>query len=489
MPFTQEFIESLIKQNQVLIEQNNSLVEQVNTLNNTIEELNATIKELREQLNKNSGNSSKPPSSDGLKKPATKSLRGKSGKKPGGQNGHTGKYLSVVSEPDEIIRHYHSDCDSCPYRDKCMEKACTKETRHVIDAVVDVKVTAHEKMYIAECPKCKSLKAGEFPADITNHVQYGKNLEALVVSLNTVGAVSVNRVHEIVGSVFNIPLSTGTIKNMVTRCAEKIKPVLTNIRKALIAAPILHCDETGTRVEGKTRWVHNASNERYTYLTMNSKRGSVAMEETDILPHFSGTVVHDCWSPYWKFDKAAHQLCCAHLLRELNGVTENHHEQTWAEKFKSLLLKMKKSKDRAIEKGKTELSYSSVHRYKKRYDELIGLAYSENPVPVSEKGKRGKKKRGKVLCLIDRLKKYKEQVCLFLHNFSIPFDNNQAERDIRNIKVKTKVSGCFRSFDGAVEYLDTMSYITTARKHGINSFKAVLFAVCGKPYAFGVGTE
>ena len=217
---------SLIKQNQVLIEQNNSLIEQVNTLNNTIEELNVTIKELREQINKNSGNSSKPPSSDGLKKPATKSLRGKSGK----------------------------------------------------------------------------------------------------------------------------------------------KPVLTYIRKALIAAPILHCDETGTRVEGKTRWVHNASNERYTYLTLNSKRGSVAMEETDILPHFSGTVVHDCWSPYWKFDKAAHQLCCAHLLRELNGVTENHHEQTWADKFKSLLLKMKKSKDRAIEKGKTELSYSNVHRYKNRYD-------------------------------------------------------------------------------------------------------------------------
>ena len=483
MPFTQEFIESLIKQN-------NALMEQVETLNKTIEELNATIEELREQLNKNSGNSSKPPSSDGLKKkPATKSLRGKSGKKPGGQNGHKGKYLSVVSEPDEIIRHYHPDCSSCSYRDKCLQKACAKETRHVIDAVVDVKVTAHEKMYIAECPKCKSSKSGEFPADITNHVQYGKNLEALVVSLNTVGAVSINRVHEIIGSVFNIPLSTGTIKNMVTRCAEKIKPVLTYIRKALISALLLHCDETGTRVEGKTIWVHNASNERYTYLTLSSKRGYTAMEEADILPHFSGTVVHDCWSPYWKFDKAAHQLCCAHLLRELNGVTENHPEQTWAKSLSTLLLKMKKAKDRAIERGKTKLSYASVHRYKNQYDGLISVAYSENPDPVTKKGKCGKKKRGKVLCLIDRLKKYKGQVYLFLENYSVPFDNNQAERDIRNIKVKTKVSGCFRSFDGAVEYLDIMSYIGTARKHGINSFKAVLFAVCGKPYDFGVGSE
>ena len=274
------------------------------------------------------------------------------------------------------------------------------QTLKLWTVVVNVKVTAHEKMYIAECPKCKSPKSGEFPTDITNYVQYGKNLEALVVSLNTVGAVSVNRVHEIIGSVFNIPLSTGTIKNMVTRCAEKIKPVLTNIRKSLIAAPLLHCDETGTRVEGKTRWVHNASNEYYTYLTLNSKRGTAAMEEADILPHFAGTVVHDCWNPYWKFDNAAHQLCCAHLLRELNGVTENHPDQTWSEKFKALLLKMKKARDRATEKGKAELSYSSVHRYKSQYDELVSLAYSENPVPVSENVKCGKRKEERYYALL-----------------------------------------------------------------------------------------
>lgn len=483
MPFTQEFVESLIKQNQMQLEQ-------IEKLNKTIDELNATIKELREQLNKNSGNSSKPPSSDGYKKkPITKSLREKSGKRPGGQNGHTGKYLSVDSEPDEIVRHYHSDCVHCPYKEQCVEKACTKETRHVIDAVVDVKITAHEKMFVKKCPLCGSAKTGEFPADITNYVQYGKNLEALVVSLNTVGAVSVNRVHEIIGNVFNIPLSTGTIKNMVTRCADKIKPILKDIRSALTISPILHCDETGTRVEGKTRWVHDASNEYYTYLTLNSKRGYEAMKEADILPHYTGTVVHDCWSPYWKFDSASHQLCCAHLLRELNGVTENHPEQTWAKKFKALLLKMKKAKERAIEKGKTKLCYSSVHRYKNQYDELISLAYSENPLPEQKKGKRGKKKRGKVLSLIDRFAKYKGQVCLFLENFSVPFDNNQAERDIRNIKIKTKVSGCFRSIDGAVEYLNIMSYIGTARKHGLNSFSAVLAAVCGNPFSFAIGTE
>ena len=150
---------------------------------------------------------------------------------------------------------------------------------------------------------------------------------------------------------------------------------------------------------------------------------------------------------------------------------------------------MKKSKDRAMKKEKAELCCSSVHRYKKQYDELISLARSENPIPEQNEVKRGKPKRGKVLCLIDRLEKYEGQVCLFLEKFSVPFDNNQAERDIRNIKVKTKVSGCFRSFDGAIEYPDIMSYIGTAHKQGINSFKAVLAAVCGKPYAFGWGTE
>ena len=490
MQVTEKFIEALIQQNKVLTEQNQDLTEQINMLNKTIEELNATIMKLREQLNKNSSNSSKPPSSDGLKKkPATRSLRGKSGKKPGGQEGHEGKYLFVTEKPDRIEKHYPEDCAICPYWKQCAEKASVKEVRHVIDAEVKVKVTAHEKMCVKECLFCGCEKTGEFPADITNYVQYGKNLEALAVSLNTVGAVSINRVHEIIGSVFNVPLATGTIKNMVTRCAEKVKPVLESIKSALKGSPVLHCDETGTRVEGKTQWVHDASNTKYTYLTLNSKRGYEAMQEADILPHYRGVVVHDCWNSYWKFAGAAHQICCAHLLRELNGIIENHPEQTWAKKFRTLLLKMKKAKDRAIEKEKTKLCYSSVHRYEKEYDELISLARSENPLPEQKEVRRGKPKRGKILCLIDRLEKYKGQVCLFLENFSVPFDNNQAERDIRNIKVKTKVSGCFRSFDGAIEYLDIMSYIGTARKHGINSFKAVLSAVCGKPYDFNLETE
>ena len=352
MPVTQEFIESLIKQNQMQLEQ-------IEKLNQTIAELNATIKELREQLNKNSGNSSKPPSSDGFKK-APKSLREKSGKKRGGQKGHQGTHLAVLAEPDKIHRHMHADCSACPYRDKCASKACVKETRHVIDAVVEVNITAHEKLCVEVCPLCGESKTGAFPKDVKANVQYGKNLQALVVAFNTVGAVSVNRIHEILGGVFNIPLSTGTIKNIVSRCAEKVKPALELIRQKLSETPLVHCDETGTNIDGKLHWVHNVSNGSYTYMTVSKKRGYEGIKSTGVLPDYHGIIVHDCWTSYWKFNDVTHSVCCAHLLRELNGIAENHPEQAWVRKFKEHLLRMKRAKDKAIAAGKDYLSVFTI---------------------------------------------------------------------------------------------------------------------------------
>lgn len=208
---TEEFVRQLMAQIDFLTKQNS-------TLTATIAELNQTIKELKEQLNKNSKNSSKPPSSDGLKKPAVKknrSLRESSGKKQGAQQGHNGVHLSVISNPDHTMEHMHFDCNGYPYREKCLDKACIKETRHEIDAVVTVDVTAHNLIEMRECPLHGGIKTGSFPKNIKATVQYGKNLQAMVVAFNTVGAASINRTHEILSSVFNIPLATGTIKNMV----------------------------------------------------------------------------------------------------------------------------------------------------------------------------------------------------------------------------------------------------------------------------------
>jgi transposase len=205
------------------------------------------------------------------------------------------------------------------------------------------------------------------------------------------------------------------------------------------------------------------------------------MEEADVLPHARGIIIHDCWGSYWKYTDVIHGICCAHLLRELNGVIENHPDQTWAIRFRKLLLDMKNVKEKALQKGKDEVSYYHLHKFDKEYDDIIKTAYAENPLPEKPEKKRGRRKKSKVLNLICRLDNYKASVCLFIKNFCVPFDNNQAERDLRMVKVKTKVSGCFRSEEGAQEYLTIMSYIGTAHKHGINAFTAIREALNGNP--------
>lgn len=482
-----EIIEALVKENSELkkllyalntsIEQQSSLISQQSAM---IEQLNQTITELTEKLNKNSKNSSKPPSSDGLKKPVVKSLRQKSGKKPGGQQGHDGTHLSVIADPDKVEKHLPKSCNGCPNILKCIEqRAYVAEKRHVMDAVVTIFVTEHQKVGMTECPMYEGQTVqGEFPQDISATVQYGENLKALAVALNTVGMVSINRTHEILGSVFNIPLSTGTISSMVKKCAQNIKNTVDTIRQKVIGSAVGHFDETGMRVEGSTMWVHNSSTEKHTYLSVHKKRGIEGMEANGVLPKFHGVAIHDCWKSYWKYD-VTHAVCCAHLLRELTGIEENYTDQIWATKFKELLLEMKMIKDNAVQAERSELSYYHLHKFDIRYDSILQEAFAMNPLPIITEKKRGRKKKGKILALITRLLEYKESVCLFVKSFAVPFDNNLAERDIRMIKVKTKVSGCFRTKDGADDFLKIMSYVGTAKKLGINSYEAIRNAIVG----------
>lgn len=458
-----------------------SLNETVQNQAKAIVQLNQTIKELNEKLNKNSKNSSKPPSSDGFNKPAPKSLRKSSGKKAGAQKGHKGSHLSITREPNETITHMPSKCDGCNMRNTCKSNACISETRKVIDANFTVEITAHETLVIHACPMSGEMLNGKFPENIKATVQYGENLQALVVSLNTIGAVSVKRTHEMLSSVFNIPLATGTISSMVKKCADKLTGVFESIRQKVVNSSLTHFDETGTRVDGNTKWVHNASNSEYTFLTIHDKRGHLGMDASGVLPEFRGIAVHDCWASYWKYPDIQHAICCAHLLRELTGVEDNHPLHKWATDFKELLLEMKNVKDKAINSGKEALSYYHLHKFNKKYDEVIKLAYEQNPLPASTEKKRGRKPKGKVLSLIERLATYKALVCLFIKTFEVPFDNNQAERDIRMIKTKSKVSGCFRSMSGAQDYLKIMSYVGTAKKQKINAYTAIRQAILGTP--------
>ena len=454
-----------------LLRENEQLREQLDAAMKEIAILKALVAEMSEKLNQNSQNSSKPPSSDGYKKPAPKSLRKGTGKLAGGQKGHPGKTLTINREPDERIRHMPCGCGGCVNYERCVKYAQSEEKRYVVDAIIRVNITAHEILTV-KCPLCGEMKKAEFPEDVKAYVQYGENLKALVIALNTVGAVSVNRVHKILGSVFDIPLSTGMISNTVSDFADQIYEESHTIRRRISKADVVHFDETGIRINGKLKWIHVASTADDTYLYLGPQRGKKGMDTGKVLPVFDGIAVHDCWAPYWRYD-IEHAVCCAHLLRELQGAAENHPEQTWAPLFSDLLLQMKHFRDAAVEKGLHTLSNRRLSCFRKQYDAILKTAREENPLPEQPQGKRGRRKKGKLLSLIDRLDKYREEICLFTKNFSVPFDNNQAERDLRMLKVKAKVSGGFRSVDGADGFLRILSYLDTSKKQGISLFDAI----------------
>ncbi len=250
---------------------------------------------LKEQVNKNSKNSSKPPSSDGFNKPQPKSLRKSSDKKQGAQKGHKGSGFSITKEPDEIINHIPTPCNGCTNFGSCTSYEITGK-RYEVDIIINTKVILHQTLAFT-CPyRNNEVLTSVFPENIKSTMQYGYSLQALVVALNTMGMVSINRTHELLSDLFCIPISTGTIHKMVTECAGKLSLVVEGIREKLLKSPIIHFNETGTRVDNKTRWVHNASNSDYTFLTIENKRGYEGMKSSNVLPHFSGIAVHDCWA-------------------------------------------------------------------------------------------------------------------------------------------------------------------------------------------------
>jgi transposase len=444
----------------------------------TIAKLYDTIEDLKAQLGMNSRNSSKPPSSDGFAKPKPKSLRKTNGKKPGGQNGHKGNGLTLFAKPDKTITHKPTQCKGCIYENEC-QNCGESAARNVIDVEIKTFVTAH-KVAAFECPlRQNQIITGAFPLNVTSSMQYGEGVKALGVSLITEGMMSYQRTHELLKAILGLPVSVGMLANAVSRFSGMITPVVTEIKSALLKAPVVNCDETGIRTEGTNYWTHSACNEHFTYLSAQKKRGQKGMESADFLIKYDGIIVHDFWKSYWKFD-LSHAVCGAHLLRELNGVIDNHPEQKeWASGFQKLLLDANKAKAKAMDKGKAELSYYHHRKFSREYDELMETAMKLNPEPEKVPNKRGRVKRGKVLCLINRLVEHKAEVCLFFHDFRVPFTNNTAEQSIRMVKVKAKVSGCFRTESGVKEFMEIKSYLGTAKKQGINTYEAIKSALLG----------
>lgn len=441
--------------------------------------LTERVKALEEQIAKNSRNSSKPPSSDGLKKPQPKSLREKGQRKTGGQTGHKGKTLCMVSEPTEIRRHRLETCPECQH-DLSAHTVEKLEKRQVFDIPpVRMQVTEHQAE-VKTCAGCGKVVKAVFPQGVEKPVQYGAVLKAQIAYLSAYQLLPGGRLVELIADFYGQSLSEDTVLGVLETLAQAVQPSLESIRQELLKADLLHADETGLRVNNQTQWLHVLSNSELTYYAVQPKRGQAALVQIGLVPKFKGTLLHDAFASYWVFEQCQHALCNAHILRELRFLHEEQ-AQTWAGEFKNLLLSMKKAVETAAPCGKLEPEV--LASFTRSYTALLAQGWQANPPPEKpELAKRGRLKQSTAQNLLQRLGKYQAAVLAFIHDFRVPFDNNLAERDLRMMKVKQKISGAFRTQLGAEIFADLRSYISTVRKQGQNVLAAIQHALLGQPF-------
>lgn len=449
------------------------------------------LEKLKGQLGKNSQNSSLPPSSDGLSKPAPKSLRKPSAKNPGGQKGHTGHRLEAVAEPGKIECHAVTHCEACAAH---LETAGVEgyEERQVFDIPLPrIEVTAHR----AEKKRCSCghLTTAAFPPDVTASVQYGPRIKAVAVYFNQYQLLPYARVEEVLELLYDTRLCEGSLFNLNQQAYQRLEDTETAFKIALRQQKVLHTDESGIRVEGKLHWVHTVGTAELTYYQHHEKRGQTAMDAIGILPHYTGIVVHDHLKAYLRYTSFLHGLCNAHHLRELTFLLECGQRE-WAGDMIRLLVVMKACVDRAQRRQQTSLSPKLQQLLTQRYDAVIECGLKQEarlnpPVPLATGSKkRGRPKQSKAKNLLDRLSAFKTETLRFVDDFRVPFDNNLAERDIRMVKLKQKISGTFRSQLGAQIFFRIRSYVSSAKKQGHNILNALTLCFQGRPLSL-VGAE
>ena len=457
-----------------------ALIDLVLLLQDHLGQLEARVQQLEDQVAKHSGNSSKPPSSDGLRKPKTRSLRQSKGRRPGGQPGHEGHTLTMKSEPDHVEVHELSCCPHCS-TDLSAVAASGHHRRQVYDVpLVQIEVTEHQAE-IKACPSCHHRVEASFPADVTQPVQYGPGLKAQASYLNTYQLIPVARTCELLGDFYGHSPSWDCVRQANQTVEAGITPSLAEIERQVVSAKITHCDESGLRVEGQVQWLHSISTEGLTLYNLHRKRGREAMVEIGILPQLTGWVMHDHWASYLAFEACNHAFCNAHHLRELQFITDQY-EQPWAADMAHLLYDIKREVDESAKEIRS-LSSASLAYFDAEYDAILQRGFQANSAPeATPTKKRGRPKQSPPKNLLDRLQKHKAGILAFMYDFDIPFDNNLAERDIRMVKLKQKISGAFRTLAGAHTFCAIRSYISTVRKQRGNVIAALHDALTGQPF-------
>jgi transposase len=441
------------------------LWEQNQLLREQVKQLEVRVKELEDRLAKNSSNSSKPPSSDGYHKPSPKSRREKGKRKSGGQKGHAGSTLKRVMKPDIIVDHVALNCGQCGNTLQCA-KHFSFDARQVFDIpILKVSVTEH-RSHKKCCSHCSFITAGKFPIEASQTLQYGSHIKSLMVYMSQYQLLPYARLREFFSDLFNQSISEGTLVNVNKEMHIKLEKTEEKIKELLINSSKLHADETGCQINKIGHWLHVASTEKLTYYGVHRKRGNEAIEQIGILPTFKGTLIHDHLKLYFNYGNA-HGLCNAHHLRELAFIYERY-QCKWAKDMELFLLTTKKRVEDYYQQTETCLPEKEIKRLYNRYKNIVSRGRAECPSTkktISTKGVRLKQSPAR--CFLNRLREHGNATLAFMFNPCIPFDNNQAERDIRMTKVRLKISGCFRSEMGAKIFCRVRGFISTMKKRGV----------------------
>ena len=420
------------------------------------------------RLGLNSSNSSKPPSSDPNRK---KTKREPGANKPGGQAGHIGSTLERDPNPD-FVEPITVDRATLP-------EGTYKEIEPVVRQVIDIDITKIVTEYRAQVLEAENGNryTAVFPEGVTKAVQYGVSVKAYATFFSQYQLIPYDRVEETFRDQLGIPISKGSIYNFNKEAFIKLEEFDQIVKRRLFQSHLCHADETGININSVRRWLHCTSNALWTYFFPHEKRGKEAMDEIGILPLFKGILCHDHWKPYLKYD-CQHSLCNAHHLRELERAWEQDN-QTWARDMRDLL----KEINIAVDDAGGQLNPANSEEYRKKYRDLLETAQKECPPPDEskrKKGQRGRLKRSKSRSLLERLVDYETETLRFMDNPLVPFTNNQGENDIRMTKVQQKISGCFRSEEGAKIFCRVRSYLSTCKKHGMMASEALRILFGGK---------